>query len=445
MKNNEVDIVRIIDLEEYGKTINSNHFRAFTKKAKSYSANENYVICIRDTLTHQHRFDFSTLSQLVDNTRTIVGIWIAGDFIIDGDFLPQDGGIYFVEGDLEARNMINHHGLIEVLGDIKVQETIYCYFYAGYVKCARAIAHNIIMNGHSIMASCIESDIYIDQDNPLEKPELSFYIAKELELEDDDELFHDPDLGFADIVNLVLSSLFRDVEVAIDGVSTNVPIFSVDEGYFMECNLEAYLALLSSGGSIRSTKHNRIDLPKIIRESIETFQQSSHTDPDHEPLSESQDIDTSSEDIDHVDMQAVLTTACNFLEAEQVAEFVKHIFPIEGSQNLSDSAIAERFSYLAQPDFKQKVLMVLSYLKDSTPLVFQHDKQVGALYVYDPDKLPVAGILGSNTEAVVLRKIVGKFRLSEGFSLLDIPDMVRSGELPSEAIRYAKSVKKGLG
>jgi len=298
MKDKQIDVVRISALEDYGKTINSEHFREFTKRAKSYTANENHVICVHDSLTYKQCFDFETLSQLIDNTTTVLGIWIAGDLVIDGDFLPQDGGIYFIEGDLKARNMINHHGLIEVQGDLQVQETIYCYYYAGYVKCARALAQIVVMNGHSIMTSCIKSDIYIDQDNPLKEPELSFYIARELGLEDEDELFHDPDVGFPEIVNLVLNSLFIDVEVAIDGKVTSVPIFSVGEGYFLECHFDAYLALLKSGKSIISTKNSNIDLPQTIRESIKAFKQSSHAEPDHDSLSTSQDVYTTSKDID---------------------------------------------------------------------------------------------------------------------------------------------------
>ena len=205
--------------------------------------------------------------------------------------------------------------------------------------------------------------------------------------------------------------------------------------FFIE---DAVLEAVNAGSNLRLPGSDKIDLRQLIKELAIDFPELPDQDEAHMPLATSEAILLNSPDIRRTDMhkeiQAMLvlieSEAHQMSEPQGIKEWASKGFGINSDKF---KLIQEKLISQLQETRKQ-----LLELQKAEGLIFQVHKQVRAFYIYDPHQLSGEKVVTDNVAGVLFKKRNGSFEISDVFNLAQLPNLIRSGELPLESLDYAR-------
>ncbi len=419
-----IEQVRIADLADVKVPALADLFSRFHQQVSGSFSGECHVVIANGDLSIDSDLDFRSLSTLGDHQQQIVGLWVAGDLQIDGNLLAEEGGVYFVGGNVTAQNLVNHHGQIKVNGTLAVADSIYCYEWAGFVEYGRVEARTIILDSHGFHGPSRECEVFInsDADASYDQQALSCMVIDEISSDGD------LDLGQEDRYHRICDAILKTIFVP--GV-----VSAGDDGAEISYIGPWIVEHIKAGRDIRQATGSPVDLAAMVKELASRIE-----NKEQAPLANSPNLLLDSPAIKSTNMALELQSARAFIEADNVAELAKVLFPLDELAKAQQAGVPleKSLSHLLQPEIKQRMVNALRYFQEHRPLLFEDSGELRALYVYNPQQLDVRGILGSGTEAVILTQQGGSFRLGQGFYLSDIEQWVREGKLPAEAFEYAK-------
>jgi len=397
-------------------------------KAFPITGTINLVYCQGD-LSIAGDLSLATLNQYVgvDEDKNLMGLFVAGNLKVEGNLLTEKGGDFFVTGNIQAKNFINQHGYINCLQTLDIEQSIVCYDYAGCVDSHHVKAREIIIDGHSFSAKQIDSDLYQNGDDTKTPNELTAFCNSLA----DEYCFDQTDTDAVEIHFLFLNTILR---------SCFVPDLVAEDPYDEAALLiETLIENIKAGNEVRSEEFRQsFDVDQLFDLIDQQKDQSDTVSIETENSFSITDTDLLS-----INMQSELQPALELVGNGDPEALAKIIIPLEMLEELERSGgdIAKKLKHFNYPGMIKKFKQVLLFCQTTKPFLFKKDEQLRAFYMYDPDTLDVANVLGSGTQAVVLKKEDGFFRLGEGFYLNDIDQMINEGQLPETVKDYIDSLE----